>query len=446
MLANGLGAVLFGLVTIATSFTEIFFSISDMGMQSWSIREMSRSRDSTRGIVRSLLKAKALVAFGVFFSFSTVSLLIYGFSVFAFSLVADTFTLVLYSIFQATEKMPLYSFSRVLATSVFFAGSYMAVNNGGGIVFVGLSYMLSRYSALGFSLIVGVLSKLVKGPIAELPLSHVFRASAPFAVLVILTTVIPRSDIVMLSVLFTQEPQLAGIYAAALKIFLVTNMVASSLLVGLYPLLSHSFVNDLSTFKYTARKTLKYLLMGGALISLVFVFLSVSLISFLYRPEYSQAGILLEILGSASFLTFLRMGFDWIFNAADMQNKVVKCSSARFLTNIVLDFSVFYIGLIGIATASVLAEMAALAFYIYYVRKSSLFKLKTLSLEFSKILGATLLTIVVFVISLLIVPPLAGLIGLAVYGGILLGSFGIFSLVLVVDQDDVRLLKDVLNR
>ena len=452
VLANGLGAVLFGLVSIATSLTEVFFSISDMGMQSWSIREMSRSPDSIKGTVRSLTRAKLIVALAIFISFTSVSFLVYGFSIFielfvffAFSLVADTFTLVLYSVFQAVERMYLYSASRVLATSVFFIGSYITVEIGAGITLVGMSYMLSRYSVLGFSLLLGFGLRLFKGSDTEIPITSVFKASAPFAILVVLTSVIPRSDIIMLSFLFIAEPQLAGIYAAALKIFLITTMIATALLIGLYPLLSSSFVSDTSMFKYTARKTLKYLLIGGTLLSLLFLSLSIPLVAFLYTAEYVEAGLLLQILGFSSFLTFSRMGFEWIFNAADMQNKVVKCSGARFVTNILLNFSVFYIGLVGIAIASVVAEIIALVGFMLYVRKSSVISLGGLSMDTIKILIAAGLTLIIFNISIGFIPIVAGFFGLVFQSGIILGVFGIIIMVLVIDKDDIRLLKQALR-
>ncbi len=451
-LANGLGAALFGLVSIATSLTEVFFSVSDMGMQSWSIREIARHPDSVTGIARSLSKAKIYVALAIFFSFTSVSFFVYGPSIFfelfiffAFSLVADTFTLVLYSVFQAIERMYFYSASRVLATSVFFIGSFITVQAGSGIIFVGFSYMLSRFSALGFSLFVAFAFHLFQGNILDVPVSSVFKSSAPFAALVILSSLIPRSDVVMLSFLFVERPELAGVFSAALRIFLVTTMLASSLLIGLYPLLSSSFVSDNSMFKYAAQKTQKYLLIGGVLMSLLFVFSSNQIISFLYNPEYTQAGILLMILGGASFLTFLRMSFEWIFNSANMQNKVVRCSLVRFVANIIFNFSVFYIGLIGIALASVVAEVLAILCSLHYTHQSELYALRPIATDLLRVAIVASLTLF---ISSLIIPFLGlsgGLLQEVVKSGLLVIVFGALSLIFVINKDDIRLLRDALS-
>ncbi len=149
--------------------------------------------------------------------------------------------------------------------------------------------------------------------------------SLPFASIIFLMTIYTRIDSFMLERLLSDDAYQAGIYASAFRIFDAGNSFAYLFAVLLLPIFSN-MVSKGQQVRDLVEASSKFLGSGIIVVSLVFMFYAIDIMSFFYpsdaTTEYSQAFIFLMVALVPMALAYISGSFLTAINQLKLLNKI----------------------------------------------------------------------------------------------------------------------------
>ncbi len=338
-----LGQEGFGYYATILAFLYFFTVLSDLGLYSISVREISRPKANESKIAGNAFTLRFF--FGLF-AFSIAPIIVcflpYPDQIKLGTLIASAaFWLnsnqqVLMGIFQKYLRMDKIALTEVAARSIQLALV---------IIFIHLD--------LGFLFIVGALTA---GAIINFSLAFIFsqryilikfrfdfdywksilKESLPLAVASVFTVVYFRLDTIMLSLM--QPAKDVGIYNLAYK-FLESLIFFPAMFVGLImPLMSKYAVSDKIKFKQTVQKTLDLLLIFIIPLIIGTWFLSKWLVVLIGGPEFITSAGVLNILIIATGIIFLGVLFSNQIIALKQQKKLAYIYGLGALFNLITNY------------------------------------------------------------------------------------------------------------
>ncbi len=199
-------------------------------------------------------------------------------------------------------------------------------------------------------------------------MKYLARESFPLVLSGYLTLLYYRIDVFMLSKM--QGFESVGLYSVATRISEALNVIATSLLASLFPVLANAWKSDRDEFKRLFGKTLEVLLAVGLPLAIGGLFTSTDLIELLFGARYQASGVTLSIL-----LWFTCFGFVSIL----LVNVLIICgkqimdtwiSFGLVVANITMNaFLIPHFGYNGAALATVLVEVfGGIAMAVYLMR------------------------------------------------------------------------------
>ncbi len=300
-LARYLGTAGFGKYNFIFAYLAFFSILTDLGLQTILVREMSRAPSITPKlignayIIRLILTAIAFIS-----SIVVISLMSYPADTTTYVYIASlTLLFVSFSdfyrtIFEANLRME-YNIIAKLTFKGLSAGLIL------GIIFAG-GTLLHIIIALVFSEMVKTLlnyrfsRKFVK-PRFEIDFGlwrYLFKEALPLALSSVIWVIYYRIDVVMLSMMMGDAE--VGLYSAAYKLCEPLSLIPNALMISLFPVMSASFKTSRGKLEQSYRLSFKYLLIITLPIAIGVSLLSDKIIMMIYDAEFAGSAIALKIL------------------------------------------------------------------------------------------------------------------------------------------------------
>ncbi|MEW6089014.1 MAG: flippase [bacterium] len=366
----------FGIYGLILSILAIFTIISDFGLQSLTIREVSRDKNSASQYLSHNLILKIVLVFlsylGLYF-FVIISnypsqvknlILIAG-----FGFVADSFRNTFNAYFFIYERTDILSFFNVF-------GSFMNAVSGIIVLILGfgLKGIIIQTVLMNWLLFIVVFLIVIKKFVRfEFKIKYdfvkkVIKGAFPFAMLTILSVIYFKIDTVLLSMF--QNARAVGIYSAPYKLVEVLMFIPASLAGVLFPFVSYFSINSsenlLKSYQYSV-KILLIIILPVAIITIIF---GEQIVLLALGNEFTDSGFPLKILMLALIIIFINAPAGNIIYNSNYLYSFIKWAGLNTLLNFILNliFIPAY-SYNGAAFVTLITEMTGAAINFYFLKK-----------------------------------------------------------------------------
>jgi O-antigen/teichoic acid export membrane protein len=373
-LARILGVANFGVLEFAGSVLTYLLLISDGGLEMWGTREAANRADipalAARVVPLRLLLAllsfvTLLVLLPLFPHYPSLRavLLIYGLTVFAQAVNLKW-------IFMGQQKMSGVARGLVLGQAIFAAAVLAFIHNPSAVVWVSAFRLLSElatagYFAAWFARVYGyfTLNMSLAGS------SGILKPALTIGFSLAMGLLNYNFDSVLLG--FLRGPSVVGWYNAAYKMLLVGMSLAIAYFAGLFPALSRLYVENREEFRLLVRRTVELWLVFVVPLVVAGTFLADPVIRYLYGPAYLNAATPFRILVWSAALVVLRWVYMDSLRATGHQILDMRCAVTSASLNVALNILLIpRFGMMGAASATVLADLVWFVMSYYYFRRS----------------------------------------------------------------------------
>ncbi|KKH38755.1 flippase [Methanosarcina mazei] len=365
-LVRYLGVADFGKFNFLFAYLSFFTLITEFGLSTILIREISQNKDKTAELVGNALSITFLLSILSFIlSITMISLISYPADttfyiyVVSISIFFISYSGVYASIFRANLKMEYNQYAKIISRIFSAILIFFVIFSGGKLIHIVIIMVVAEFinALLNYSY-----SKKFINPSFKLNIDiwkHLLTESFPIALSSMFAVIYHNIDIIMLSSM--RGDTSVGYYSAALKVVAPLGLITSGLTMSLFPVISSYAKNSLEKLSNAYVISLKYILLISLPITVGVSFTSKEIISFVFGSEFMPAAIVLVILIWVQLFVFTNtINIDTLISL-HKQNKVTKVAFAGSILNILLNSLLipkydFY----GASFATVLTEIIIL--------------------------------------------------------------------------------------
>jgi O-antigen/teichoic acid export membrane protein len=376
IVANRLGANLYGLFTFAFAYISLFSGLTDFGVSDLMVREVARNRALVKKYLENCLVIKAvLILFTAIIVAITIPLLGKGsqasivLGITFCILVVTSVTYVMRSILFAWEDMNHPAIGDILERIVTFVFGTMVLLLGFSIV------------ALLFVLLAGILVKLsyfswiINRSIVKLSLHFdrkfafdTLRLALPFALGIFVGTIYSRVNIVLLSMIRGNEA--VGLFGAAYDKILGFATFGVMISQAVFPTLSRVYIEAIDEAKSIYRKIFQYVYIVSIPIVVGIIITADKIIHILHTPEYEPSILALCLLAPYVTIKLLYYGISIVLTSINRQQQRVMIEAAACFVFIAMNVILIYrFSFIGACIATVGVEFLLLAALYLYISR-----------------------------------------------------------------------------
>jgi O-antigen/teichoic acid export membrane protein len=374
-LARYLGTSGFGKFSFTFAYLAFFGVITDLGLQTILVREMSRDPPNAPKLIGNGYVIRFILTMLAFvLSIVVISLMSYP---------TDTTTY----IYIAAFTLLFISFSDFYAT-IFAANLRMEYNIVAKIVYRSLSagliiWIIFSHGTLAQILTVMVFSEIIKTVINYIPSrkfvrprfeidfglwKHLLKESLPIALSSIILIIYIRTDIVMLSIM--KGDVAVGYYSGASKLYETLILIPSAFMVSMFPIMSASFKNSKDRLIKSYRLSFRYLLIIILPIAIGTTLLADEFIFLLYGAEFAGSAFALQILIWALVFTSVNSVLLDLLTSINKQKLNTFSHTMCAIANVTLNFILIPIlSYNGAAIATVVTTVVLFTASFYLVSK-----------------------------------------------------------------------------
>lgn len=444
--ARKLGAEDFGRYSFAVSFAFLFVILTDLGLNTLLIRDVSRERALAERYMGNVLAMKLILSLAAFLLIAAAinltaypPLMVRVVCLTGLALVFSALTDYMAAIFNAFERMELEALVKT-------ANRLFMVVLGGGVLFMGRGLELfaaAVAAAHGAALILA--ARLASRRFGALRprmerrfWRELLRSALPLALSSVFMVVYYRIDVVMLSLMGGGDGEL-GLYSAAYKLVDTASLVPFLVVGGLFPIFSSLFRTSPERLASIFETTVKYLLVAALPIAVGTTILAPRFMELIYGAEYAGGADLLRILIWNIPLVFVNYPMLNLLVAVERQRNNVISTGLCVVVNISLNALLIPAhGAAGAAAATVATDAALLAMNCLFVRKY-FGKIPLAALSYRPVAAAALMGVAVVRLDGAVALPVTVAAAAALYTA-LAAVFG------VVSAGEIRGLKSALGR
>ncbi len=374
--ARYLGVENFGQFSFIISLTTLFLTLTDAGINFYSIREIARDKNLAPTIFGNALMLKTFLAFiaiailnGIVAIFHYTPQEALGFKIASLMLFLDTAIQQVYAMFRAHQKMEYESIGLIIETTI--------------IVSLGITVLLMGYSYLAL-LAIYILAKAINFTFSFnlclrkiTPITwfwnpgfskELLKKSFPFALNMIFGLVAFRLDIILLRSL--KDAYYVGIYRATLSIIFTVIIFAGMYQTAIYPILSRLFLSSLEKLKYAIESSMSILLFVSFGIAILLYKFADVIILTIFGQDYAPSIVIFRILVLMLPLKFINQVLGITLDAINKQNIRPYIAGTCIVINGVLNF--IFISLFsakGAAVATILTEFSIFILYYFFIKR-----------------------------------------------------------------------------
>jgi len=359
------------------AFTSFFMIFTDLGLNTYSIREISKFKNRAQVYLSNLLILKVILSILTLFFIiifiniiknpydTTLTIYLLGIS-FIFSSISGSFN----SIFNAFQKMEFNAFSKIFNAILLFVLYMGSITLGYGIVglatatiFVNIFMALINY---------GLLKKYffrLKHKFSLNFAKNLFKNALPFGLNTIFSLVYFKIDIIMLALLL-KDNAAVGLYNAVTRLIVHSTFIPLILAQTIFPIMSLYHKRSKKPLNKLLKKSLKYAFLISILISLFVLIFADKIILIVYGEQFLQATNALRILSIFYIFITLNIIIKTFLNSINKQRIVRNVILFGAGLNILLNF--YFIprySYIGASITTLISEIISfIIFYIYIKR------------------------------------------------------------------------------
>lgn len=443
IIARSLGDVGLGQYSFIFSFAGLFAAFYDLGMGYFLIKEVSRNKNKASEIYSAVLSTKAII--GSIVAIITAILITFSaedkavvISVYiaAGAMLVYHLKEALLSVFVANENMKFVAGTRLLDSFIIVGVGSLVLLNGVGIIIL-TSVFLSAYLTTFFISLISVkkYGKLKLVTNKEKYLS-IIKASIPFWLAGIFSTIYLRIDTVMLGFLAGFSD--TGIYSASFKLLDALYFIPQAVITAIFPVMSRLHKNDKATLKRLYHKAFYYLLILALPMGLGVTLLADRIIYFIYGAGFMESAPILRILIWVEVFAFMYSVSGFLLNSIDKQKVFTYVTAGAALLNVIMNFILIpKYGPMGAAYATLTTQFFILVGLFYFASRAGYY-LNILKLMWKSMIATIIMGLVVyFTIQYHIV--IIVIIGITSYGIIMLGLRGI-------EEEEIQIAKKILRK
>lgn len=389
------GVNIYGQYTTAIAFSTFILTFTDLGLDTFMLKECSRNKDLLKKYYGNILMIKLIVLL-------ISSILILGLaSILGYSYIVKQLILILlpnsiinyvistfFVVMQIKDKLSVNAKIQILQSFMIISVAIMVI-----------IFKLNIYTYSLLQSLISVILLIIYLNIVPVAIKLSFKytktllfGSIFFGLSSLLYIVYYKVDTVMLSLIRgTYE---VGIYESAYK---VVNILIS-LIVILDNLVMPKFFKLYKENKSKMIRIYEVLLKNGLIFgipfSIILMYMSDYIINILYGSQYKDSIFILKILVWTVVIRLLAAIAGFVITASDNMNKKVKFQAIFAILNIIMNAILIPIyGVAGAAFATVITEL--MVFITYYVFVNKLFGGK---LNLSIILKCIVMDVILIVI------------------------------------------------
>lgn len=374
--ARYLGDKGFGVFAFAFAMTGILWVLADSGINTFLVREISRSPDHVEDYLSNAFVLKGglsltcvlfLVALPVFSSIDPeVRLVVWAIGL---AMLINGYVDTYLAVFRAFEKMSLVSILMILQRGLFLVA---------GLTLLWLGYKVVPLS-IAFLVVACVNFLIARWQVRAYfgrqafarnwkTIKDIFMASLPMGGTILFTYIYFRIGSVML--FFIRGDSETGWYSAALKLVETMIILIAGIRNAIFPILSRTYEEYPKQFNKIWNEATRFILMVTLPLAAGVAFLAPQLVQVLYGESYQGTGqalrmmiLVLPLLCLSDFISYLLM-------SANRARQVLKIVGFCAIINIVLNLLLIpKWGYLGAATATCLTELIVFGIYFTAINK-----------------------------------------------------------------------------
>lgn len=377
LIARYLGVSDYGTLSFVISFTVLIGMGTDIGITTFTTRELSQDKSKTKKFIDNLILYKILLSI-VLCAFTVLIVYLLGYS----NLVVEL-TLIMFieasfvtmfnfvnGIFQAHESLKIPSTGVIIYSLSLLFLIFIITILDWGIIAVAIAY------AIGYLLgLLYVSNKLIKEfgfPKFEIDIpfwKEVTIKSLPFGLTVFFYTIYFSIDVVMIS--WLAGDYATGLYNSAYKVISVFTAFYVIYQYVIFPLMSKLYTEDTSLLKISFEQSFKYSLLILLPIIVGVYFYSPYIINLIYSSEFALASVPMQILIWTVVFLFINGVATSLLNSIGKEFDVTKIYIIAAIFNILVNyFLIPKYTYIGASIATVLSEILILGLMMYSISKT----------------------------------------------------------------------------
>ena len=422
-MTRGLGPDAYGNYVAATSFLFLPIVLSDLGLATTVLRDISARPDDTESVMRrsvplragiSAVAVAAMVVLGLVIPFNEqtqVAVLISSVGAWA-----TLMNVALLPVLQAQLRMHWAVGANVAGRAAALGLTLAALSLDLG--FAGVVWAQVIGVVVTFLVDLAVVGRLVSlRPIVDLPYwRNLVRGSIVVGLAIGLGQVFFRVDGVILALVRPAEE--VGFYGAAYKFLELADLIVAAIALSVFPTLTHYYATANEGFRPLVQRTFDVLLAAATAVSLVFLLFPEELILLTSGSEFEPGADALRLLAPYPLLFFVN-ALLWRVMIAAGHDRVLLVIAASVLTlNVVLNVALLpSFGFRAAAVNVVVTEVFSIALSAVVLQHREGF---LPSLRYGVAIAGAAAAMAAVALLLPVNWAIAATAGLAVYGGILL--------------------------
>jgi O-antigen/teichoic acid export membrane protein len=343
--ARYLAAEGFGVLSLALAFTAIFGVLTDIGLQTLMIREITRDKSLAQKYLSNIAVLKVVlgsVTFGLIaltaqlahYPAETVRVIY----LLGLSVILGAFSTMFYGLFRAYERMEFEALGGALGGALLLGGALYAISHHFSIAGFGWVYFVASIIMLAYCFVISAWKFTM--PRIELDLSfckETLKQAWPFALSGVFLTIYLWVDSVMLSSMKGNEA--VGLYNAPYRLILILSFLPGAYFGAVFPIMSRFYITSKDFLRFTHERSLKYMLILGVPIGVGTTILAEKIILLIFGSDYYPSVIPLQILIWSTVFTFISGVFVNLFQSVNRQMILVWVLGSAAILKVVLNLA-----------------------------------------------------------------------------------------------------------
>lgn len=445
-MARYLGILNFGIISLALSITAITGVISDLGLGSLTVRELSRDKTLTDKYFSNVFIIKIfLCLLTLLITFVIVKNLNYHdptkiiIYIITISMLINTFNGIMNSIFQANQLMEFLAIGTVINSSILLIGTLIGMYFKLNVIYFALIYVIASLLTLIPTLIFYV--KKFSLPELKIDLNFIkpiLNKSLPFGIASVFVIVYYSIDSIMLSVMSGSEA--VGFYNASYRILFIFLALFNVYITAIFPIMSNFYVTSRESLKFAFEKSFKYLLIISIPLTIGTILTANKVILLIYGESYLPSVLALQVLICTIIFMFLNGLISNLLSSTNRQRVVMTVTGFGAALNIILNLILIpKFSFIGASIATVITEFAILPLTLFIIIKAQETTIKPLIKDLPKIIIACVIMAISVLLFSFLNLFLIILIAIIVY---------LTSIILLktLDEDDIKIIKNIFRK
>lgn len=413
--AKYMGVDGFGVLSLAIAIGAIFGVFSDLGLSTLNTREVARNKRlantylSNASVIKLFLAILTFLLLFIFLNLvdypDIVRIVSY---IIILSTIINSFSGLIFSTFQAYEKMEYQALGGILSSALLFIGFLLVIFKGQGVLAFAFVYLIASTITLIYASTILILKFFKFKTEFDLKFSKkMIKEALPLSIALIFAVINFRIDAIILSLL--KGSVAVGYYSAPYRLMEFLTYIPIVFTSAIYPVLSRFHLSSSFSMKLSYELSFKYLLILSLPIAFQTTILSKNIILLVYSTNFTQSILVLQILIWTIPFIFLTYLLGTVITSINKQNLLYRVMAVSMSLNIILNLLLIpKFSYLGSSLVTVITEFVVFILYFHYVSKF-VSKIKIHRIILKPLFGIFFmsLTILYLKLNLLILIPVA---------------------------------------